>query len=156
MSYPLAQISVGVVVERRPAKSPWLQELWRVMSVFSGTPAAKAWTIIDSASEATTYYAGQACIELFRTETANYATNLASNPPLVWVIMRSTMTSPGVELHAVTVDPAEGEALTGSGTDLVETVPMPPSIVQELQRFIIEHHVDRPVYRRQRERYKPT
>jgi hypothetical protein len=156
MSYALAQISVGVVVERRAARSPWSQELWRVLSVLTGTPSAKAWTVVDTDPEATTFYAGEARIELFRTETANYSANLATNSPLLWVVLRSTSKSPGMELLAVTADPAEGEALTGSGTDLIETVSMPASIGVRLQEFITEHHIDRPVYKRKRERYQST
>jgi Protein of unknown function (DUF3305) len=152
MSYALAQIAVGVAVERRQAKSPWSQELWRPVSVFAGNPSAKAWTIIDSGPEATTYYAGEATIELFRTETANYRSNLAMRPPLLWVILRSIAIDPGMELRGVIADPAEGEALTGSGTDIVETVAMPTSIGQQLQAFIAEHHIDRPMYKRQRDR----
>jgi len=57
-----------------------------------------------------------------------------------------------MELQGVTADPAEGEALTGSGTDVVETVPMPAPISERLRAFIAEHHIDRPMYKRQRDR----
>ena len=115
MSYALAQISVGVAVERRRPKSPWsTEDLWRPVSVFVGRPSAQAWTVIDSSAEVTTFYAGEARIELFRTETANYLSNLAMRPPLLWVILRSIPREPGVELQGITADPAEGEALTGS------------------------------------------
>jgi hypothetical protein len=120
--------------------------------VFLGRPSAQAWTIIDSSAEVTTFYAGEARIELFRTETANYLSNLAMRPPLLWVILRSIPREPGMELQGITADPAEGEALTGSGTDVVETVPMPASISERLQAFIAEHHIDRPMYKRQRDR----
>jgi hypothetical protein len=153
MSYALAQISVGVAVERRRPKSPWsTEELWRPVSVFVGRPSAKAWTVIDTGAEATTFYAGEARIELFRTETANYLSNLAMRPPVLWVILRSIPREPGMELQGVTADPAEGEALTGSGTDVVETVPMPASISERLRAFIAEYHIDRPMYKRQRVR----
>ncbi len=52
----------------------------------------------------------------------------------------------------VTADPAEGEALTGAGDDLVEAVPMPESIQQAVAIFIAEHHVERPFIKRKRER----
>lgn len=153
MSYALARISVGVAVERRRPKSRWsTEELWRPVSVFVGRPSAQAWTVIDSSAEVTTFYAGEARIELFRTETANYLSNLAMRPPLLWVILRSIPREPGMELQGITADPAEGEALTGSGTDIVETVPMPASISERLQAFIAEHHIDRPMYKRQRDR----
>jgi Protein of unknown function (DUF3305) len=152
MSYGLAEITVGVAVERRRPKSRWSTELWRPVSIFVGRPAAQAWTVIDSSEEATTFYAGEARIKLFRTETANYLTNLSMRQPVLWVSLRSSAREPGMELQGVTADPAEGEALTGSGTDVVETVPMPPAIGERLRAFIAEHHIDRPMYKRQRDR----
>jgi len=71
-STALARIVVGVVVERRKARSPWLDFLWRPVSVFVGTPSAVPWTRISEEGDATTFYAGEAAIELHRTETANY------------------------------------------------------------------------------------
>jgi hypothetical protein len=52
---------------------------------------------------------------------------------------------------AVTADPAEGEALTEAGQDIVETLPMPSGIVQALEAFIVEHHVERPFFKRRRD-----
>ena len=52
----------------------------------------------------------------------------------------------------VTADPAEGEASTEAGNNLVETVPMPESIAEALGAFIAEHHVERPFFKRQRDR----
>jgi hypothetical protein len=111
-----------------------------------------AWTIIQATSDVTTFYAGEASIELFRTETANYLNNLGMHEPFLWVSLRSVDREPGMQLQGVTADPAEGEALTGSGTDIVETVPMPSSVAEQLRTFIAEHHVERPMYKRQRER----
>lgn len=81
-------IRVGVIVERRPAKSPWADFLYRPVSVLDGVPAAPPWTQIGAEGDLTTYYAGDAVIELHRTETANYRDNLASGAPLLWVILR--------------------------------------------------------------------
>jgi hypothetical protein len=146
------RIPVGVAVERRKAESPWLNVLWRPVSVFAGVPTAAPWTVIDSQGDVTTFYAGAAVIELHRTETANYRSNLVSGSPLLWVILRPTASEPPLELLAVTADPAEGEALTGVGNDLVETVPMADSIGDRVRAFVAEHHVERPMYKRQRSR----
>jgi hypothetical protein len=151
-STPILSIPVGVAVERRKANSPWLDAVWRPVSVFVGIPAAAPWTVLDSNDDATTFYAGQAAIDLYRTETANYRSNLDSGAPLLWVILRPTGDEPAFELQAVTADPAEGEALTGAGNDLVETVPMAPSISAAIRAFVAEHHVERPMFKRQRDR----
>ena len=55
-------------------------------------------------------------------------------------------------LLAVTADPAEAEALTDAGSDLVEPVPMPAAIAEAINDFIARHHVERPFFKRRRER----
>jgi len=146
---------VGVVVERRKAASPWLDFLWRPVSVLAGEPAAAAWTQLSVEGDAVTFYAGAATVELHRTETANYLSNLASGAPQLWVVLRPTGVEPPYALLTVTADPAEGEALTEAGNDLVETVPMPAAVADTLEAFVAEHHVERPFFKRQRDRADP-
>jgi hypothetical protein len=146
------RIPVGVIVERYRAKSPWLDFVCRPGSVLMGVPAASPWTVIESSAELTTYYAGEAVIELHRTETASYQENLSSGAPVLWVVLRPAGTEVGFDLLMVTADPAEGEALTGAGDDLVGTVSMPEPFRQVLAGFIAEHHVERPFIKRKRER----
>jgi hypothetical protein len=146
----LARIAVGVVVERHKAESPWLDFLYRPAAVLTGVPVAAPWTVIGSDGDVTTLYAGQAVIELYRTETANYRDNLGSGAPLLWVVLRPTSAEAGFDLLMVTADPAEGEALTGAGNDLVEAVPMPLPISQIVESFIAEHHVEQPFFKRRR------
>jgi hypothetical protein len=152
MTSALVRIPVGVTVERRKGKGPWAGDLWRPLAVFAGVPAAAPWTIIHSAEAATTFYAGEAVIDLYRTETDNYRSNLAAEHPLLWVILRRTESASGVELRGVTADPAEGEALTGAGNDVVESVPMAASIRETVGAFVARHHVERPMFKRQRDR----
>jgi hypothetical protein len=154
-STALARIPVGVVVERRKAKSPWLDVLWRPVSVLAGQPAAAPWTPISAEAETTMFYAGEAAIELHRTETDNYRSNLASGAPALWVVLRPTASKPDYEVLTVTADPAEGEAFTDAGNDLVETVPMPAAIAERIGEFVAEHHVERPFVKRRRDRAEP-
>jgi Protein of unknown function (DUF3305) len=147
----LACIPVGVVVERHRARSPWLDFLCRPVAVLAGVPAAAPWTVISSQADVTTFYAGEAVIELYRTETANYRDNLASGKPSLWVILRPAPGEVGFDLLFVTADPAEAEALTGAGNDLVDTVPMPASITRIVEDFIAEHHVEHTFFKRQRD-----
>jgi hypothetical protein len=146
------RIPVGVVVERRKAKSPWLDFLWRPVSVLPGTPSAAPWTPIGAGAERAIFYAGGRLIELYRSETANYRDNLTSGAPALWVVLRPTASEPPYEVLTVTADPAEGEALTDAGNYLVETVPMPTGIIRTIHDFIAEHHVERPFVKRRRER----
>ncbi|WP_426611307.1 DUF3305 domain-containing protein [Bradyrhizobium sp. McL0616] len=147
----LASIPVGVVVERRKASSIWVEFLWRPVSVLIGTPSAEPWTPLDIAEERVLFYAGEAVIELHRTETAYYRDNLASADAKLWVALRPTASDPPYQLAAVTADPAEGEALTDAGNNLVETVSMPADIVEIVAQFIATHHVEQPFVKRRRQ-----
>jgi hypothetical protein len=151
----LLSIPVGVVVERHKATSPWLDYLWRPATVLPGVPSAVPWTLLSTDGDKATFYGGPATIELHRTETANYIGNLDSDHPLLWVVLRQTGRDPPVEVQSVTADPAEGEAYTEAGNDLVETVPMPAPIAEAIAGFVAQHHIERPFFKRQRDRLGP-
>ena len=94
-------------------------------------------------------------VELYRSETANYRDNLASGAPMLWVALRATGVEPPYGIIAVTADPSEGEgydrgrqrprrggADAGAGARVIEA-------------FVAEHHVERPFYKRKRDRADP-
>ena len=150
-STTLVSIPVGVVVERRRAKSVWTEFLWRPVSVLARKPSAEPWTVLEVQAESVLFYAGGAVIELHRTESTYYRDNLASDTPRLWVILSPAGSDPPYELLAVTADPAEGEGFTDAGNNLVETVPMPHDILAIIDHFIATHHVERPFVKRRRE-----
>ncbi len=149
------KIAVGVVVERRKAKSHWIDFTWRPVSVLAGIPQASPWTLLSQDNEGATFYAGAAEIALHRTETGNYRDNLASGAPRLWVALRATGVEPPFEVFAVTCDPAEGEALTEAGNDVVDVVEMPEAVQALVIDFVREHHIERPFYKRKRDRADP-
>jgi hypothetical protein len=149
---PLATIPVGVVVERSKAASQWLDFHWRPTAVLTGIPDTPLWTKLSDDGERATFYAGPAEIELHRSETANYRTNLATGEPLLWIVLRRTESEPPYKVFAVHADPAEGEAMTEAGDDLIETVAMPEVVQDAVAAFIAEHHVERQFVKRKRDR----
>jgi Protein of unknown function (DUF3305) len=151
----LARIPVGVVVERRKASNPWIDVAWRPIGVFAGAPQAAPWTMLEANDDRASFYAGLAEIALYRTETGHYRDNLSSGRPSLWVSLRPTGVEPPFEIVAVTADPAEGESFTQVGDDLVEAVPMPPSVQAMVEAFVAEHHVERPFVKRKRDRADP-
>lgn len=148
-------MEIGVVVERRVLKNPWVDHAWMPVAVLVGAPEAQPWTVLHEAPEVTRYYAGPYRLEFYETETGMYRDNLQSAQPSLWVSLRPSSTPPGVTLHLVTADPAEGEALTEPGTDIIETVLMPPEIQARLAAFVAAHHVERPFVKRKRDRADP-
>ena len=155
MRTPHVSIPVGIVVERRKAKSQWIDFVWRPLAVLDGVPDTAPWTLLSEDAQSATFYAGAAAIELFHQETSNYRDNLATDAPLLWVALRPTDVDPPYELIAVTADPSEGEGLTQPGTDLVEALPMPAAIWDALEAFVVEHHVERTFFKRKRDRADP-
>jgi hypothetical protein len=152
---PLLRIPVGVVVERRKATSPWAEVIWRPVAVLGGVPAAAAWTPLAVDGETVTFYAGEAEIELYRSETDNYRRNLASEEPAVWVALHETGGDPPYAVAAATADPAEGEGLTEPGQGIIEAVAMPEALRHAIAAFVAEHHVERVFNKRTRDRADP-
>lgn len=155
MSEADLRIPVGVVVSQRKATSPWQDFVWRPDRILLGEPDTAPWTILSNQDDVVFFYAGSTEIELFRTGTANYRSNLAGDRAL-WVVLRPVETDPPFALFMVTADPAEGEASTGSGSDLVEMVAMPDELAAMIEAFVAQHHQgDTPFVKRKRDRADP-
>jgi hypothetical protein len=152
---PIMRIPVGVVVERRKAKSQWVEHVWRPVAALEGVPDAKPWSELSASGDAATFYVGAVDVELHRAETGNYRENLISGAPALWVVLRPTEVEPPYELITVTADPSEGEGYTQTGTDLVGPVPMPESLRRTLEAFVAAHHVERTFFKRKRDRADP-
>ena len=152
---PLATIAVGVIVERSKSVTQWADFYWRPVGVLVGVPDTAPWTKLTDDGERATFYAGSAVVELYRTETPYYRSNLESGAPMLWVAMRATQSEPPYTIAAVTADPAEGESLTETATDQIEQVPMPEPVQEILAAFIAKHHVETPFVKRKRDRADP-
>ncbi len=152
---PLLSIPVGVVVERRRADSPWIDFVWRGVAVLPGEPEMAPWSSVREQGETTLFYAGSAAIDLYRSETARYRENLASGSPSIWIVLSPCEGAWPYSVAAVTADPAEGEASTEAGANLVEAVPMPEVLREAIESFIAEHHVEREFVKRKQHRADP-
>jgi hypothetical protein len=152
---PHAGITVGVVVERRKAASPWADFIWRPVAVLPGQPDAAPWTVLSTAGDTTSFYAGMAEVALYRGDTGSYRDNLASAVPSLWVALRPTGAEPPYDVVAVTADPAEGESFTQAGDDIVEALPMPAAVRDIVKAFVAEHHVEQTFVKRKRDRADP-
>jgi hypothetical protein len=152
---PLLRIPVGVVVERRKADSPWIDFVWRGAGVLPDEPETAPWTVVHEQEGTTLFYAGSATVDLHRSETARYRDNLATGAPCVWIVLTPSEGAWPYAVSAVTADPAEGEAFTAAGANLVEAVPMPQVLHEAIENFVAEHHVETEFVKRQRRRADP-
>jgi hypothetical protein len=145
-------LQVGIVVERRKLNNIWADHAWLPVAALPAVPIASPWTVLDEAPAATRFFAGPAQLEFFSSDTATYRDNLHSGRPSLWVALAEADAEPGVAVHSVTADPAEGEGMTESGGWIVEAVPMPPEIQALLAAFVAKHHVERTFFKRKRDR----
>ena len=152
---PQEDITVGIVVERRTLDNPWVDHVWLPSAVLPDAPALPEWTVLRAEGGVSQFYAGAHAVSLFSVDTANYRDNLASGSPKIWVSLRSGDGEPPVRVIGVTADPAEGEAFTEAGNDLVEAVAMPPEIAARLADFVEAHHVERSFEKRKRDKADP-
>lgn len=153
-------MTLGLVVERRRSSHPWSvvagqEHAWLPASVFTTLPAVAPWTMLDGNDELARFYAGHVQLSIYSTDTANYRDNLTSGAPKLWVAMLRNDGDPPLAILAISADPAEGEAWTEAGHNLVETIDMPGEIAGLLARFITDHHVERPIIKRKRDRARP-
>jgi hypothetical protein len=150
---PLVRIPVGIIVERRRATSAWAEFIWRPSAVLPGVPQTPPWTALETEADCTAFYAGAVEILLYRTDSAGYRDNLRGDAPVLWLALRPTSDAERpYEISAATAEPGEGEAYSESVGDLVEALPMPDAVRGIIARFVAEHHVDRPFFKRQRDR----
>lgn len=152
---PLLRIPAGVVVERCKADSPWIDFVWRGIGVLPDEPEMEPWTVLREQDEATLYYAGSATVDLYRSETQLYRDNLATGAPRIWIVLSPSEGVWPYAVSAVTADPAEGEAFTEAGTNLVEAVAMPEVLREAIENFVAEHHVEREFVKRKQRRADP-
>jgi hypothetical protein len=152
---PLLRIRVGVVVERRKTDSPWTDFVWRGVGVLPDEPEMTPWTVIREQEGTALFYSGSATIDLYRSETERYRDNLATGAPCIWVVLTPSEGAWPYAVSAVTADPAEGEAFTEAGANLVEAVPMPEVLHEAIENFIAEHHVETEFVKRERRRADP-
>jgi hypothetical protein len=144
------EIPVAILAERRPGVTPWQDHVWRAAAVLEEAPPVPPWTRLREEAGRELFFAGVATVQLHRTDTPNYRENLTAADPRLWVLMREE--PHGMQLVAVTVDPGEAEVFTEGPHDILEALPLPPSLQALLTAYVAQHHVEREFHKRKRDR----
>jgi hypothetical protein len=146
------RIPVGVVAERRPGVTIWAEHAWVAREILEDAPAITPWTVLREEAGRTLFFAGHAEVALHPTDTDNYIHNLQQAAPCIWVVLRPVEAAPGYRLQAVTVDAGEAQLYAESGSDLLESLPLPAGLRLIVERFVAEHHKQREFHKRKRDR----
>jgi hypothetical protein len=150
------KLSLGVIVERRDSEHPWQSHGWRPVAVIAEPPPGAPWRELRQGPGWIHYHAATLDLELFRSETEGYRTNLSQDVPRVFVALR-----PGegpeehdVEPFLVTACPFEAMGYSESGDEIVEGVAMPSAVIARVQAFVDAHHVEVPFKKRKNKRHR--
>ena len=146
------QREVGVIAEWQAVESEWSDHRWRVVDLLPGAAQVPAWTLLASSPGMRRYFAGNAELHLYPLETDTLKHNLEGPQPAVYVFLRTTEAAPGMSLLGATVCAGEAQAHVDTGSDLVEAVPMPPDLAAWVADFVARNHVERPGWKRKRDR----
>ncbi len=146
---------LGVVVERREIDNPWADHVWRPVAVIPGAGPVAEWKPLDEGAGWARYHIATLPLELHRTDTEAYRTNLSNDPPVVYVRLTDAADEAEHEIEAflVTASPYEAQDYLDSGEEIVEGVPMPDGVIAWVQDFIDTHHVDKPFVKRRQRRH---
>ena len=147
-------IALGVVIAHEKIDHPWQEYAWRPVSVFLGAPAIEDWRELRRDATATHYHAATLPLELHPKETIGYVANLDAGEPLVYVVLREGGDSgKPINVAVVTASPYDAEVYGYDSSEIVDTVAMPQPLIELLEAFVAEHHVEEPFVKRQRQRH---
>ena len=155
------QISMpmGVVVERRELGNRWQKVAWKPIGVLPGATPVDEKKPLLSGEGWVHYHMATLPLQLHRKETLAYKTNLNSQPPKLFIILRQSddpEDSGDARPFLVTASPFEMQDYLDSGDDIVEGVAMPDAVIAWINAFCDRHHVDEPFKKRKRKRYDPN
>lgn len=149
---------VGIVVERRDSDHRWQDHYWIPVAVIPGAPPADPaapWRVLDQGEGWVRYHAGTLDVDMYRSDTEAYRTNMTNDPPVVYVVMcEEDEGEHDVLPFAATVSAFEAQDYLDAGENMVEGVPMPDGMIAWVQAFIDRHHVDTPFVKRRMKRHK--
>jgi hypothetical protein len=150
-------IPLGVVIAHEKIDHPWQEYAWRPVSVFLGAPEIADWRELRRDATATHYHAATLSLELHPKEAMGYAANLDGGAPLVYVVLREGGDSgKPIDVGVVTASPYDAEVYGYDSSEIVGTVAMPAPLIELLEAFVAEHHVEEPFVKRQRQKHHRT
>ena len=147
------QTEIAVLVERRDGATAWVTESWRPLEALAEPPPVTgAWTLLRRNGGAEDYLATGIPVILHRSDLASYRYNLAGMEPRLYVVLRKTgEADPPIRVVMATIAPDEAQAMSESGEDMVDGVPLPEPLRAWVERFCASHPPDEPMRKRKRD-----
>ena len=145
---------VGVVLRRSPGVTKWAKWSWKAVAVIPGAGPA-GWRIIREEDGVTEFHAATVPLELHASEVGSYRTSLMMDPPSLFVVLDtdvSTDNEHGIDVHVVTASADIAGDYTDSAEVIVEPVPMPDGLTGTVRDFCEAHFKDVAFKKRRRDK----
>lgn len=145
-------LPLGVVLRKSPGVTRWAKWVWRAVAVLPGAGPA-SWRELRREGEVVEYHAATVPLELYRTDTEAYLTELSTKVPSIYVVMRENAAlESGLEVVLATASPFDGQDYADNGEDIVELVPMPPALQALVREWVDLHHKEEKFKKRRRDK----
>ncbi len=145
-------LPLGIVLRKTPGVTRWAKWCWKAVAILPGAAPAN-FRELRREGDVVEYHAATVPLELWRTDTEAYLTELSTRSPSIYVIMRETESStdgPPLEVVLATASPYDAQDYADNGEDIVELVPMPMPLLALIREFIDEHHHEEKFVKRKR------
>ena len=147
-------LPLGIVLRKTPGVTRWAKWNWKVVAVLPGA-GQECWRELRRDGDAVEYHAATVPLELWRTDTEAYLTELSTRAPSIYVVMRKPVEQEAeheLDIVLATASPYDAQDYADNGEDIVELVPMPEGLIALIQKFIQEHHVEEKFVKRKRDK----
>lgn len=131
---------VAVLLERRPATSPWIEHVWSAIGIAvgrHGDPLAPK--LIHEAQGVARYLVGGLDLTLYTDECESYYYNLVSDTPRAYVLAHATGDGAQPEPFRVSMSFDEAHAYL-EGDDQIYAVDVPPELYRWTEAFVIANY----------------
>ncbi len=146
-------LPLGIILRKSPGVTRWAKWAWKAVAVLPGA-GQETWRELRRDGDAVEYHAATVPLELWRTDTEAYLTELSTRTPSIYVVMRVPVDKDSehpLEIVLATASPYDAQDYADNGEDIVELVPMPDSLIALVQGFITEHHKEEKFVKRKRD-----
>jgi hypothetical protein len=147
---PTRTLRIGVLAALRPPATKWGTATLKPCAVLWPAPLLERGAVVGTEGAVETRYLGDHGLTFHSGDTGHQQDNLSSANPSVWVILADAEDPACAGVRLVTVDPYEGGGMADDPALVVEAVPLPRALAEEMAAFIAAHHVEVPFKKRKR------
>ena len=130
---------VSVILERRPAKSRWVEHVWKAAGITVGRHTEGDPQLVKEADETVYYLVGGLEVALHVDECESYYHNLVSDTPRAYVVAHLEADDPTPQPFLISMSFDEAHAYL-EGDDEIYAVDVPPELYRWTEAFVIANY----------------